>query len=460
VATAAENEDWRRKYFDSVRAVEQDERRYREQLQTLRKLVSRLCLAAQEQSPRLDAELRKLKEAIGHDPVQPAELEKIGGAITDAVKELDHGTATLTDIKPPVESRVAPATVGVNDGRVRDILSRLLNELRRDLELVRSVDALDSELANPMKAEQLPSVLERTGGLAAQRIRSLEKARNGLETLLDQMVARLDEIAQFVAGQDSGQQQESVRREAFSTQIAGEMQAIGESVDSGADIGQIRLQLRSRLDSIGRHLQEFRQRETGHAREAHERSEKMRARVEELEGEARKLHQSLVEEKRLSMLDPLTQIPNRLAWEQRVTEEVDRWQRFAQPTCLVAWDIDRFKNVNDSYGHAAGDKVLKIVAECLAGRIRSTDFLARYGGEEFVMILPGTTIDDGARLVDQLRDAVSRVGFHFRSTPVSVTISGGITALRAGDSTADAFDRADKAMYEAKETGRNRVVSA
>jgi diguanylate cyclase len=100
------------------------------------------------------------------------------------------------------------------------------------------------------------------------------------------------------------------------------------------------------------------------------------------------------------------------------------------------------------------------VAECLAKAIRSTDFVARYGGEEFVMLLPGTTLPDAIRLANQMREAVAELGFHFRGTPVSITISCGITALVNGDEVEDAFDRADGAMYRAKETGRNCVVSA
>jgi diguanylate cyclase len=120
------------------------------------------------------------------------------------------------------------------------------------------------------------------------------------------------------------------------------------------------------------------------------------------------------------------------------------------------WDVDHFKRINDSYGHRAGDRVLRAVADCLARRIRATDFIARYGGEEFVMVLSGTQTTDAARLIDEMRESVAKIGFHFRGTPVSITISCGLSALRAGDTTEKAFDRADKALYAAKQKGRNR----
>ena len=155
----------------------------------------------------------------------------------------------------------------------------------------------------------------------------------------------------------------------------------------------------------------------------------------------------------------LTKIPNRLAYEKRIEEELKRWQRFKQPTCIAVWDIDHFKHINDTYGHRAGDRVLHAVAESLARRIRGTDFLARYGGEEFVMILCGTKLDDAVHLIDEMRTTISKLALHFRGTPISITISSGVTTLLVGDSSAAAFERADKAMYQAKNSGRNRCVS-
>jgi diguanylate cyclase len=179
----------------------------------------------------------------------------------------------------------------------------------------------------------------------------------------------------------------------------------------------------------------------------------------ELEAEASRLHNQLKDEQRTASLDVLTKIPNRAAYDKRIEEELKRWQRFKQPTCLAAWDIDHFKRINDTYGHRAGDGVLRAVAECLSDRIRGTDFVARYGGEEFVMILAGTKLDDAVRLIDLIRIAVSKLKLHFRGTPLALTISTGVTALQPGDSAGSAFERADKALYQAKERGRNCCVS-
>jgi diguanylate cyclase len=277
---------------------------------------------------------------------------------------------------------------------------------------------------------------------------------------MGQMLDRLDSLSRYIAGQGADETARNASAATLNTQITGEMQAIGESVAGAAELSQIREQLRARLDAISQHLHLFRLREEERARQAIARTESLRERMDKMESEARRLQARLCSEKRLLLLDPLTRIGNRLAWDQRYTAECDRWRRFRQPTCLLAWDIDHFKAINDSYGHRAGDKVLSVVAESLSKNIRGSDFVARYGGEEFVMLLPGTSLEDGVRLANRMRENIAQIGFHFRGKPVWVTISCGVTELREGDADNEAFDRADKAMYRAKQGGRNRVVSA
>ena len=352
-----------------------------------------------------------------------------------------------------------PGQALLGDERVRSVLTRLLGELRREPRLASAVAEVDRELGVSLTQEQLPPVLERVGGLVMQRVQGLERTREELQQMLDQMVAQLETLSRYVAGHDLEQSERQASNDALSTQISGEMSELGTAVDTGNDLGTLRRHLRTRMDSIGRHLQDFRDREQERSRQARERTDQMRGRMEELEKEARKLHASLADEKRLSLLDALTRIPNRLAYEQRLEDELDRFRRFGQPICLATCDIDHFKRVNDSYGHRAGDKVLQVVAECFAASVRSTDFVARYGGEEFVFILPGSTLEDATALMNRIREKISEVGFHFRGTPVSVTVSGGVTALRADDVSDDAFDRADKAMYQAKDSGRNCIVA-
>jgi diguanylate cyclase len=447
--------DWRKKYFDGLESLEREQRQFRALEAALKRIAGRLCTAALGQTPRLDEQLKHLQNAIRRD-ASIEELDEMTPALSEAIQSLDDSLAPL----PIPEATPIIAPVALSDDRVRALLSALLSELKRDPELVSRADEVDAKLTESMTLDQLSDVLTSLNELVAQRIQRIESAKQEIEILLSHMVGKLDEIGQFVAEQNQSQSQSQASSETLNLQLAGEMKAMGESVESAGDMQQIRRQVRSRLDSIERHLQEFREREATLAATMRARNEQMRARIVELEGEAKRLHSQLKDEQRLSTLDALTQIPNRLAYETRLEEEMKRWQRFKQPTCIAVLDVDHFKRINDTYGHRAGDRVLRTVAECLASRVRSTDFIARYGGEEFVGIFPGTTLESALRLIDELRLAINKLGFHFRGTPISITASSGVTSLLPGDSPGAAFDRADKALYRAKESGRNRCVSA
>ena len=142
-----------------------------------------------------------------------------------------------------------------------------------------------------------------------------------------------------------------------------------------------------------------------------------------------------------------------------LAEELARMPRFHTPAALLLWDIDRFKAVNDNYGHRVGDAVLREVAACLAGRLRATDMVARFGGEEFVVLLFGASLTEAMEIAEEMRHTIASLGFHFKGTPVPVTASCGLTDLRDGDSASTAFDRADRALYRAKDSGRDRCLS-
>ncbi len=456
-------EDYKKKYFDSLESLEREQERFKTIDAVLKRLIGRLCVVARGQSAKLDDEIQKLQAAIRRD-AKGDELDKIAAALTDAIHALDQPAEPV----PAQEMRSAKAQTAESsssqesmpgDEGIRAVLAALIAELRRDPELVIQVDVLDAQLANSLTRDRLPDILSSLSELLGRRIGRIERAKQEVEVLLSHMVDKLDEIGQFVVTQAQHQTQSLASRASLSTQLAGEMKAMGDSVESGAELSQIRAQVRSRLESIGRYLQEFRQREDAQASDMQARNEKMRARVAELEAEASRLHNQLKDEQRQSTLDALTKIPNRLAYEKHMEEELKRFQRFKQPTCVAVWDVDLFKKINDTYGHAAGDRVLNAVAQCLAGRIRGTDFLARYGGEEFVMILRGAKLDDAIRLADELRIGVATLKLHSRGIPLQVTISSGLTALAAGDSVTSAFERADEAMYQAKARGRNCCVS-
>ena len=159
----------------------------------------------------------------------------------------------------------------------------------------------------------------------------------------------------------------------------------------------------------------------------------------------------------LATHDGLTEAKNRRAFNEKLAEEWSRAQRYGTPLSLVMFDVDKFKTYNDSFGHQAGDEVLKLLARTVMGLVRTTDFFARYGGEEFALILPNTDADGAYILADRLRERVEKAGWKERP----VTASFGVSTLEIGmTSGEDLIEAADKALYLSKERGRNRVTQA
>jgi diguanylate cyclase (GGDEF)-like protein len=160
----------------------------------------------------------------------------------------------------------------------------------------------------------------------------------------------------------------------------------------------------------------------------------------------------------LSDTDPLTGVATRQAMYARLEQEQQRSKRSGQPSSIVMADVDRFKEVNDTYGHLAGDKVLQAFAHYLLDHLRPYDQVYRYGGEEFVLLLPNATPEQAKRIIERVRRGLmnqrTRIG---NGSVVQITASFGITQLIYDISSKTAIEYADRAMYESKRSGRNRL---
>lgn len=164
--------------------------------------------------------------------------------------------------------------------------------------------------------------------------------------------------------------------------------------------------------------------------------------------------------KHIAVTDELTGLKNRRHIMEQMNKEYQRAVRTGGTLSLILLDIDNFKKVNDSLGHAFGDRVLRAVAQEMQGGLRSYDLLGRIGGEEFLIASPGSTLDDAAGLAERIRQKIKDRKISDRTREISVTVSAGVTSLSEQDAAADAIlQRADDALYLAKQQGRDRVVS-
>ena len=172
----------------------------------------------------------------------------------------------------------------------------------------------------------------------------------------------------------------------------------------------------------------------------------------------RRLADTLEQVQRLSSRDELTRALNRRSLVAALERERSRAERGGTPFCIAMIDLDHFKSVNDNYGHAAGDAVLRTFSESVHDTMRATDVFGRYGGEEFLLILVGTSTEEAQEAVQRIHAAVAACDWRKIVPDSAVTLSAGIAPFRQSDSVEQLLHRADQALYRAKHGGRNRTI--
>lgn len=161
---------------------------------------------------------------------------------------------------------------------------------------------------------------------------------------------------------------------------------------------------------------------------------------------------------RAAFLDPLTRLHNRAAMDETLPREIELARRHDLPISMLLVDLDHFKRINDTYGHAAGDCALRVTAERMQEVLRTTDHIFRYGGEEFVIVLTATDAEGATIVAERLRQAINASPCECDGFNIPLSASIGYAQMHDDDSKHTLFDRVDKALYQAKEEGRNRVV--
>ncbi len=359
---------------------------------------------------------------------------------------------SLADSLWPLLAEPAPAPPAAVD----EVLLQLLQRLDLPAELDESVAQLKERLGTDNDGADWQQRLGEVADLVGRMRSRIQQEKRELEDFLVQLTERLQEVDRHIHGAEDMRRVSRDHGRELGAAVQEQVRHIGISVQDAADLTQLKIDVQSRLDNILSHVTEHQQAEDDRQRQAEQRLDELTERLQAMESETDALRERVREERRQALTDSLTGIPNRLAWEERLEQEYARWKRFDEPLHILVWDIDKFKQINDEYGHKAGDRVLTTIAELLSGQIRETDFIARYGGEEFVMLATGAEPEDVTALCEKLRQSVETCGFHFRGSQVPVTISCGISQFNEDDSPERVFERADRALYMAKDKGRNR----
>ncbi|MEI8031142.1 MAG: GGDEF domain-containing protein [Comamonadaceae bacterium] len=212
--------------------------------------------------------------------------------------------------------------------------------------------------------------------------------------------------------------------------------------------------IRDIIDTLEEALSETRALHTANEMAAaHQQVALAEQRIERLKGELELVN-------RLVREDQLTGALNRRGLDDALKREISRVARASTPLCIAMLDIDNFKNINDSHGHQAGDQVLVHLVDIIQDTIRTNDLIGRYGGEEFLVLLPGSPLDAACDVMLRLQSRLAETPVSWQNLELRVTFSVGVAALGPAETEPDLIGRADKALYEAKQSGKNRVVIA
>jgi diguanylate cyclase len=352
----------------------------------------------------------------------------------------------LPDTPEPSYSSVAK--------HIEDTLIGLLDDLTLPERHRPQAEAMRERLQHGLNWYELIPILD---DLATLMLAITDSGQHEFEAYLQQLNERLEAFQSNLQAASEGHADNSSAARAMDTQIREQVDGLQTSVQEAADLEDLKHVLENHLEGLLGTMDQHQKQRDAREQEVATRLKSLSERVAHMEQEAQGFREHLEVQRQKALIDPLTGLPNRAAWSERLEHEIKQWQQHGNTLSLAMLDLDHFKRINDNYGHLAGDKVLKIIATVLRKRLRGSDFIARFGGEEFVLLMPATPPAVGAKLLETLRAAIEACPFHFKGERVTITISMGLATFRAGEHSDLVLKRADQALYRAKNAGRNRV---
>ncbi|PMZ74707.1 GGDEF domain-containing protein [Pseudomonas sp. FW305-70] len=315
-------------------------------------------------------------------------------------------------------------------------------------------ESMRDRLKNGLNWYELLPILD---DFATLMLAITDSGQHEFEAYLQRLNERLESFQSNLQAATAGHADNRSAARQMDTQIREQVDGLQSSMQDAADLEGLKHVLENHLEGLLGTMDQHQKQRDEREQEVAARLHSLAERVAHMEQEAQGYREHLEEQRQKALVDPLTGLPNRAAWSERLDHEVKQWQQHGNTLLLAMLDLDHFKRINDNYGHLAGDKVLKIIASVLRKRLRATDFIARFGGEEFVLLMPSTVPAAGLKLLESLRASIEACPFHFKGEPVTITVSVGMSAFRPGEHSDQVLKRADQALYRAKNAGRNRV---
>lgn len=457
-------------YLDQLAARSKKVRLYPallEQLATLQQEV--LQQIEQPQKGLLDKLLGKnTEEKNANEDQQTSESSVVENSLTNnKPTTLDKPQALIFESIPTTQNYLAEKSGVIKADKpgaqqtslspefiqsIAQVLSEFLQSLEHEIAIKHKAESIRQELDKGLAPDKVIPVLENLRNLVMEAYLASNAA---FANYLNSVNLELSEIYSILGKASSNNQQQQTAGETFQASMMQGMKQLENHAANATDLNLLKNQVKSQIDHIKQALDVYQQ--SAKAFSLGDQLAALSEKIKALEAESENNRTNLESQRQKALMDPLTELPNRQAYNERAAAEVQRWQRYGRPLSIAVFDIDLFKNINDNYGHQAGDRVIKVIGRSIAKRLREVDFFCRFGGEEFVALLPETSAEVAFPLLDKIREAIAKASFNYKEQPMNITLSIGITEFKPQDSLETAFERADQALYQAKTSGRNQV---
>ncbi len=408
--------------------------------------ISRLASKPQDKKA-----ISKLQKMMAGDPESHIILVQFNEVLSQCISSVTGEIDELGKIIKLNTSNKEPTGIST---KVNDSLQQLLNHLSIPQDLDAKKEYIKNSLDKQLNGEDLSKIID---GLTELVVDAFNVEQNRFKGFLEQLTHQLQDFEVFLKSSSDTRTQATEESRQLEHGIQDNLNQIKNHLDTSKTIEELSAKINQNLKMIGERIKEYHFNEQNRQIEYEKQVVKLQAKLSESEQNAEEIKNLLSFQKYKINHDSLTGLPNRESYEEHIFDTLQRWKKHGKALSLAVCDIDHFKHINDTFGHLAGDKVLKKVASIFKSSIRNVDFIARVGGEEFVFIFEQTSSQSACILIEKLRKMVEECQFFYRDNKVEVTVSFGLTTVVKGDDMESVFVRADNAMYKAKNAGRNRI---
>ncbi|TKB56666.1 GGDEF domain-containing protein [Ferrimonas aestuarii] len=333
-------------------------------------------------------------------------------------------------------------------------LSQLLEEVEFPSKYREEIAAIKAILSGDVQVDQL---LDAYNQILTILVGEMAKEKSASQQFLAELSDSLNVVGQSIRNSWQTTNNGFKSNRQFMHQLNAHVSKVGEKAQEHDDVDDLREMVVNEMAFIRHQISKRESREQQEFAAMKQSMQKMQAELNSLANEAAVYKDKLLEQQRINQVDPLTQLPNRAALDEQLKRAYRQYKRYGHELWVTVVDIDRFKSINDNFGHSTGDKTLQVVSMALKNSLRKEEFVARYGGEEFVVLLPGMDKEQVLQVLNRIRERIKAIPFKFKDERLSISVSIGAAKVAGKETIQETFERADAALYRAKRQGRDKV---